>query len=80
MIPNDILFSVLSIQVLSYQQVNMNKSAMKMKFGNKEVYWEMGESLLRKLETEGIIKEVFPLHGRMSLMADKGRCDRVHLL
>lgn len=42
-----------------------------LKFDNKEVYWEMGESLLKKLELESIVKEVFPLHGRVSLIHHK---------
>lgn len=43
----------------------MNKSIIKLKSDDKEIHWEMGESLVRKLEAEGIIKEIFPLHGML---------------
>ncbi|CAI9114269.1 OLC1v1014951C3 [Oldenlandia corymbosa var. corymbosa] len=49
-------------QHILYDTVKVNKPAMKFKCGDKEVCWEMGESILRKLETEGIVKEIFPLH------------------
>lgn len=45
-----------------YKIVNMNESMIKLKYDDKEVHWEMGESLVQKLEAEGIIKEVFPMH------------------
>lgn len=48
----------------------MDKSII-LKFDKKEIYWEIGESLIRKLESEGIVKEVFPLHGKVSLMHHK---------
>lgn len=45
----------------------MNESMIKLKSDDKEIHWEMGESLVKKLESEGIIKEVFPLNGILSL-------------
>lgn len=44
-------------------QVNNSKSAIILKFDGKEIYWETGENLIQKLESENIIKQVFPLHG-----------------
>lgn len=34
-----------------------------LKWEDKEYIWEVGESLLRRLESAGIVKQVFPLHG-----------------
>lgn len=45
----------------------MNESMIKLKSDNKEIHWEMGESLVKKLEAEGIIKQVFPLNGMLWL-------------
>lgn len=45
-----------------YGIVNKSESAIKLKFDCKEVHWEVGEPLLRKLESKKIVKEVFPLH------------------
>lgn len=63
--PDGSLFSwherLLCYRHMLYGTVNVDKSIM-LKFDNKEIYWEMGESLLKKLELEGIVKEVFPLH------------------
>ncbi|CDO97942.1 unnamed protein product [Coffea canephora] len=63
--PDGSLFSwherLLCYHHMLYGTVNVDNSIM-LKFDNKEVYWEMGESVLRKLELEGIVKEVFPLH------------------
>ncbi|KAL6956796.1 hypothetical protein U1Q18_042650 [Sarracenia purpurea var. burkii] len=42
--------------------VNKGKSVLTLRSDSKEFDWESGESLLRKLELEGIVKEVFPLH------------------
>ncbi|GFZ04235.1 hypothetical protein Acr_16g0008590 [Actinidia rufa] len=47
---------------LSYSQMNKGDSVLTLKYDSKEFHWEPGEPLLRKLELEGIIKEVFPLH------------------
>lgn len=47
---------------LIYGIVNKSKLAVPLKYGCKNFYWEPWEPLLRKLETEGILKQVFPLH------------------
>ncbi|KAK4427299.1 Anoctamin-like protein [Sesamum alatum] len=45
-----------------YGIVNTGKSVVVLKSAYAEVDWGPGESLLRKLETMLIVKEVFPLH------------------
>ncbi|XP_028068673.1 anoctamin-like protein At1g73020 isoform X2 [Camellia sinensis] len=45
-----------------YGVVNKSKSVITLKSDGKEFHWKSGESLVRKLELEGIVKEVFPLH------------------
>ncbi|KAM7476033.1 hypothetical protein LguiB_023276 [Lonicera macranthoides] len=45
-----------------YRIVNKDETIISLKCDHKEVHWEVGEPLLRKLEAEGIVKEVFPLH------------------
>ncbi|XP_075494187.1 anoctamin-like protein At1g73020 [Primulina tabacum] len=45
-----------------YGIVNTGTAVIVMKSKCKEVYWNPGESLLEKLESVGIVKEVFPLH------------------
>lgn len=47
-------------------QENKGKSAVILKHDGKELRWEVGERLLQKLESEGIVKQVFPLHGMFS--------------
>lgn len=47
-------------------QVNKKNSDLTLKFDGKEIQWEAGESLLQRLELEGIVKQVFPLHGILS--------------
>ncbi|CAO2813180.1 unnamed protein product [Amaranthus hypochondriacus] len=47
---------------LIYGIVNRSKLAIPLKYGSKKFYWEPWEPLLRKLEMEGILKQVFPLH------------------
>lgn len=47
---------------LIYGIVNNSKSAITLKFDGKEIYWETGENLIQKLESENIVKQVFPLH------------------
>ncbi|KAL3632903.1 hypothetical protein CASFOL_025887 [Castilleja foliolosa] len=47
---------------LIYGIVNTEKSTVLLKYNSKEVDWKPGESLIRKFEAIGIIKEVFPLH------------------
>ncbi|XP_024970347.1 anoctamin-like protein At1g73020 isoform X6 [Cynara cardunculus var. scolymus] len=45
-----------------YGIVNKSESAIILKSNCRDVRWEPGESLVWKLETEAIVKEVFPLH------------------
>ncbi|XP_028756261.1 anoctamin-like protein At1g73020 [Neltuma alba] len=47
---------------LIYGIVNSTGSALILKFDGKEIRWETGENLLRKLESVNIVKQVFPLH------------------
>ncbi|OMO70883.1 Anoctamin/TMEM 16 [Corchorus capsularis] len=47
---------------LIYETVNKKDSDISLKFDSKEIQWEAGESLLQRLESEGIVKQVFPLH------------------
>ncbi|XLR27689.1 hypothetical protein S83_055589, partial [Arachis hypogaea] len=42
--------------------VNNSKSSRILKFNRREIHWEVGEHLLPKLESEIIIKQIFPLH------------------
>ncbi|CAI9766121.1 unnamed protein product [Fraxinus pennsylvanica] len=45
-----------------YGIVNTGKSVIELKYDHREVDWVPREPLLRKLESESIVKEVFPLH------------------
>ncbi|KAI3956953.1 hypothetical protein MKX01_000987 [Papaver californicum] len=47
---------------LIYGIVNKTDSVIALRFESKEFSWKLGESLLKRLETEGIVKHVFPLH------------------
>ncbi|XP_054784324.1 anoctamin-like protein At1g73020 isoform X6 [Prosopis cineraria] len=47
---------------LIYGIVNSVGSAKTLKFDGREIRWESGENLLQKLESENIVKQVFPLH------------------
>ncbi|XP_061356624.1 anoctamin-like protein At1g73020 [Gastrolobium bilobum] len=47
---------------LIYGMVNNSKSAITLEFDGKEIHWEIGENLILKLESENIVKQVFPLH------------------
>ncbi|KAK7255540.1 hypothetical protein RIF29_28953 [Crotalaria pallida] len=47
---------------LIYGIVNNTNSAITLKFDGKKIYWEIGECLIQKLESEKIVKQVFPLH------------------
>ncbi|KAI4329178.1 hypothetical protein L6164_021470 [Bauhinia variegata] len=47
---------------LIYGLVNHGQSAVTLKFDEKTIYWQIGENLLQKLESENIVKQVFPLH------------------
>ncbi|KAK3009325.1 hypothetical protein RJ639_014466 [Escallonia herrerae] len=42
--------------------VNKSNSVIILRSNCKEIYWEPGEPLIRKLESEVIVKEVFSLH------------------
>ncbi|KAI3853383.1 hypothetical protein MKX03_026391, partial [Papaver bracteatum] len=50
---------------LIYVIVNKTDSDIAPRFDNKEFCWKPGESLLKRLETEGVVKHVFPLHGML---------------
>lgn len=50
---------------LIYGAVNKQKSGITLKSEGKEFCWNVGESLMHRLETEGIAKEVFPLHDEL---------------
>ncbi|PNT72679.1 hypothetical protein BRADI_2g47780v3 [Brachypodium distachyon] len=43
-------------------QVNKTNSEISLKFDDKEFDWKRNESLLHRLENEGVVKLVFPLH------------------
>lgn len=45
-----------------YGTINKSGSKITLTFDGKDIKWEVGESLLRRLEAEGIVKQVFPLH------------------
>jgi anoctamin-10 len=41
------------------------ESEISLKFDDKEFAWKQNESLLHRLEDEGVVKLVFPLHGKI---------------
>ncbi|KAL8230308.1 hypothetical protein R6Q57_000085 [Mikania cordata] len=45
-----------------YGIINRSDSAIILKSDHRDIRWEPGEPLLWKLEKEGIVKEVFPIH------------------
>ncbi|TVU03286.1 hypothetical protein EJB05_51179 [Eragrostis curvula] len=47
---------------LIYGIVNKTDSQISLKFDGKEFHWNQNESLLTRLEAEGVVKLVFPLH------------------
>ncbi|KAG9455577.1 hypothetical protein H6P81_000085 [Aristolochia fimbriata] len=47
---------------LVYGIVNRTQSPITLRYDGKAFEWKSGESLLKKLETKGIVKRVFPLH------------------
>lgn len=49
-------------------QVNKTNSEIVLKFDDKEFHWKQSESLLTRLEAEGVVKLVFPLHGTLILI------------
>lgn len=44
--------------------MNKTDSDITLSFDDKEFHWTQNESLLTRLEDEGIVKLVFPLHGK----------------
>ncbi|KAJ4717952.1 Anoctamin [Melia azedarach] len=50
---------------LIYGIVNKSNCNVVLKYDGKEFCWEVGQSLLQMLESEGIVKLVFPLHDEM---------------
>jgi len=71
----------MSLTCILNLQVNNSKSVITLKFDGKEIYWETGENLIQKLESENIVKQVFPLHGIFFLLlrAVKSSLDLVSL-
>ncbi|XP_023000339.1 anoctamin-like protein At1g73020 isoform X2 [Cucurbita maxima] len=47
---------------LIYGIVNENQSAVTLKCEEEEFQWNVGESLIRTLESKKIVKQIFPLH------------------
>ncbi|WCJ39610.1 Anoctamin-like protein At1g73020 [Euphorbia peplus] len=47
---------------LLYGIVNKSKLPTSLKWDGKEYLWKVGESLMQRLEFEGVVKQVFPLH------------------
>ncbi|KAJ4787385.1 Anoctamin-like protein [Rhynchospora pubera] len=47
---------------LLYGIVNKTDSNIALKFNDKDIKYEKNESLLKRLEIEGVVKQVFPLH------------------
>ena len=54
------------IAVAIHSQVNTSMSAVILKSENGEIQWKVRESILRKLESVKVVKDVFPLHGMQS--------------
>ena len=44
-------------------QINRTDSPITLSVGGREYHWEPDQSLLEMMESEGIVKQVFPLHG-----------------
>ncbi|XP_078431998.1 anoctamin-like protein [Wolffia australiana] len=67
--PDGSLFSwcerFLCYQHLLYQIVNTTGSTIRLTFERRECKWEQNESLLEKMLSEGIVKQVFPLHDEL---------------
>ncbi|XP_072993599.1 anoctamin-like protein Os01g0706700 isoform X2 [Typha latifolia] len=51
---------------LMYGIVNKTDSELMLKFDGEEFLVERNESVLRRMEAEGFVKEVFPLHGLLT--------------
>ncbi|KAJ4870939.1 Anoctamin-like protein [Raphanus sativus] len=52
-------------QHLLYGIVNCYGHDVTLKLDGRELCWAAGESLVRKLESEGVIKQMFPLHDEL---------------
>jgi anoctamin-10 len=46
-------------------QMNKTDSPITLIFDEKEFHWNKNEPLLSRLEAEGVVKLVFPLHGTL---------------
>lgn len=44
-------------------QVNRTETVITLTVGSRQYGWKPNESLLEMMESEGIVKQVFPLHG-----------------
>ncbi|KAG5380903.1 hypothetical protein IGI04_028745 [Brassica rapa subsp. trilocularis] len=53
-------------QHLIYGIVNSDGYDVTLKLDDKEFCWAAGESLVRRLESEGVIKQMFPLHDELN--------------
>ncbi|KAK9099185.1 hypothetical protein Syun_026230 [Stephania yunnanensis] len=47
---------------LSLSHVNRTGSVVNLDFDGRRIRWDIGQSLVEVLESEGLVKEVFPLH------------------
>ncbi|AAD55649.1 Hypothetical protein [Arabidopsis thaliana] len=67
--PDGLLFSWFErfrcYQHLIYGIVNSGGHDVTLKLDGREFCWTAGESLLRRLESEGVIKQMFPLHDEL---------------
>ncbi|KAK1285278.1 hypothetical protein QJS10_CPB20g00496 [Acorus calamus] len=50
---------------LIYGIVNKTEAAIPLKFDDKDFEWAVNESILDRMESEGIVKLVFPIHDEM---------------
>lgn len=61
-----IAYNQLTVSDNWFMQVNKTDSPITLKFDEKEFYWNPNEPLLTRLEAEGVVKLVFPLHGTLT--------------
>lgn len=52
-------------QLILKIQVNCYGHDVTLKVDGRELCWAAGESLVTRLESEGVIKQMFPLHGML---------------
>ncbi|KAK1264474.1 Anoctamin-like protein [Acorus gramineus] len=50
---------------LIYEIVNKTEAAIPLKFDDTDFEWDVNESILERMESEGIVKLVFPIHDEM---------------